>query len=202
MRFYKKNPEIRDTITVQGVALDDEKIVCGDRFAIFADPATFPGIPVRLIEVDFSEMSRDQQRRAADCAAEHDGIPPRSLGVIKSDQFQVTPAAEVKVVSPPPRPVVKEQEKPVDNGLDVLKKHIESEKKSKTHALETLFSLEDFIDTFPGVTPANAQILRKKFKTLDELVEASNSTLRACGVKPNFFGRLRDRAQAEIDELE
>lgn len=98
MEFYKKNPKIEGNITIQGRLLTDDTVVCGDEFKPFADPKTFPGIPPRLIGVDFKSLTKDQQAQVQDFIADKKDLPPRHLGVIKSDQFTSIDGGSVKVI--------------------------------------------------------------------------------------------------------
>lgn len=61
MKFYKRNPEIKHSCTVQSVEMGEDTIVCGEEFAPFANPGTFPGRPPKLVVVPFEDLT-DEQR--------------------------------------------------------------------------------------------------------------------------------------------
>jgi len=187
MEFYKKNPKIEGTITVQKVLLDDDMVVTGEEFRIFANPKTFPSIPVRLVAVDFDSLTETQKERAIQFAKERGQPAPRHLGVIKSENFELTRDGAFKIHSQPKKPS-KQAPAPV------------LPPKKAEPKLTQLYNLDEFIDIFPGITDRNARQVRRKFLTVKSLAEASNADLRAVGVRSNFFKRLRDRANLEMEQ--
>lgn len=187
MEFYKKNPKIKENITVQGVLFDDVKVVSGEEFKIFADPKTFPGIPVKLVVVNFDKLTKDQQDQAREFAIKQGQKPPKHLGVIKSDDFMVTESGDIKVekkiASPkeavPPKKTVSQ---------------IQIPPKKKDREIKEIYSAQEFVDLMPGVTGANVKKVLKRTTTLKALSVMSNADLRKMGVSLSFAGRLREKA--------
>lgn len=206
MEFYKKNPEIKGSITVQGKLIDDDTVVSGEQFKVFADPKTFPGTTVRLVRVEFKDLSQRQKDQVQDFIAEQKGLPPRHLGVIKSDAFKATDGGNVKVVdtaavtptstravrSEPVPP--KEPERPREPLVDPSKE--------KPKLVSEMFTHQTFAETFPGITEKNAKKALKQTTTLEALANADNATLRKMGISPSFYGRLREKAQELLGEQE
>jgi len=192
MDFYKKNPVIKGTIYVQGKEMNDDTVVCGEEFRMFADPATFPNVPVRLVRVDFNALNADQVAQVQGLSKEQAARPPRHLPPIMSEQFSVSSMGELK-----PIPKVEE------------KKDVIAEKKAEKlvvskadKSLTEVFTMAEFINAFPGVTEENAENILAKFKTLRDFANATNVDLRTVGVRSNFFVRLRNAATEALQEYE
>lgn len=203
MRFYKKNPDVEGTPFVCGKRMDDETIVCGEEFAPFADPKTFPGKPPKLVEVSIDVLNEKQKLMAKDVAIEQAERPPRHLGVVTSDSI----ASGIKGTGP-----INIVESPTDMGSGKNKKSsqakvIPDKKKyeikdvftDKIPVLNTKYGETGLIDVFPGITERNVKKILSSFNNLLELTNASNADLRKAGVQPNFFDRVRKTAKDEID---
>lgn len=213
MEFYKKNPEIPGTIFVQGEAIDDEKVVCGEKFKPFADPNTFPGRPPKLVKVEGKELNRGQIDDVQKQAKKQANEPPKHLGVIKSAQFVVNKeTGEAKLKAEPklppeakPKKVVEpEPKEEVELGEEAEAKEeaepvIEEQKSKGSRKISEMYSTEDIVEVFPGITDKNADQFSKKFSTLMDVVHASNVDLKKIGVPSNYFRRLRDKAVEIIE---
>jgi len=189
MEFYKKNPKIEGNITVQGEAMDDDRVVCGKDFKMFADPATFPGMLPRLVTVDFDKLTDSQKEQARAFAIAQGEKPPKHLGVIKSDDFLTTDAGEVQVVK---KPVPLKRVEPKVPEKSEAK--ISDPRPQKVKTINDMYSPQAFVELMPGVTDGNVKKVFNQATTLADLSQASNVQLRKMGVSPSFYGRLRDKA--------
>jgi hypothetical protein len=219
MKFYVKNPEIEHDVTVQGKNMGKDTVVCGEEFAPFADPGTFPGWTPKLVEVSFEKLTEAQRLQARGVAEEQTKKPPRHLGVITSENIS-HPEGKLKIsaagppdvtkkdkakakVEPPEQPGLRgpEKDKP-DQDKPVTKEEIIKTFDKGLPRLTEMYSTGEFAEIFPGVTPKNAVKVMKSFLSLDELATASNVELRKTGIRANFFDRLRKKAGHEKDEFE
>jgi len=189
MEFYKKNPEIKGNITIQGKLLDDTTVVCGEEFDIFADPTTFPGKPVKLVKVEFNKLKGEEKGQVEEFSKERHSKPPKHLGVVMSSQFDVTNEGDMK-----PRPEMIKKEKPKPPAPLPLEEEVKKSLKKESPPIGEAYSIQELIDVFPGITEVNAGSVIEKKMTLKGLSEASNSSLRRMGIAPSFFGRLRTKA--------
>lgn len=204
MRFYKKNPEVAGEPFVCGKQMTDDAVVCGEEFAPFADPKTFPGRPPKLVEVSFEDLSDDEKLSARGVAIEQASKPPRHLSTITSES--VAPQAgknePIKIVTSPvdmgtkPKEPPKKPEPPkVSEERD---EEISKAFQDKMPDLSSMYDREGLVEVFPGITGKNATKVFKSFKNLEAMATASNAELRKAGIQPNFFDRVRKTAQAEI----
>jgi len=212
MEFYKKNPEIKGTIFVQGEEIDDEKVVCGEKFRIFADPSTFPGKPPKLVKTELESLDSKQISDVKKQVKEEAAKPPRHLGVIKSTQFDITrDTGEMRLENRPERPneaVLAKLEAEVEEEIipekvekvEEVKLISESDLASKT--LKEIYTVEQIIDVFPGITDKNAEAFMNMFDKVHDVSVASNVDLRRLGVPSNYFRRLRDRASDILKDQE
>jgi hypothetical protein len=193
MEFYKKNPAIKGTIWVQGKEVGDNDVVCGEEFRLFADPSTFPGIPVRLIKTEFGSLNQEQVKQVQNLSKEIAERPPRHLPPIMSDQISMTSGGEVKIIEP----II---EKKNDNAVEKTQVKLVVSKADKP--LTEVFSFDEFVGTFSGITEGNAENILNKFKTMRDFAKATNVELRTAGVKSNFFSRLRTAVITLLEEWE
>lgn len=212
MEFYKKNPEIKGTIFVQGEEMDDEKVVCGEKFRPFADPNTFPGKPPKLVKTELESLDSKQITDVKNQAKAEAEKPPKHLGVIKSSQFDVTKdTGEVRIEHKselPDKEILPDMESEgleeinpmkVEKAKDV-KLVSDSDLASKT--LKEIYTVEQIIEVFPGITDKNAEAFVKAFDKVHDVSVASNVDLRRIGVPSNYFRRLRDRASDILKDQE
>jgi hypothetical protein len=194
MRFFKKNPKIDGLICVNGKMMDDTTVVCGDAFVMLADPSTFPGMLPRLVEVQFGDLSQEEQTQVKEFADEQASKPPRTLGVVTSENFLVHDGAID----------LKNKLAPLKSKLTAKKDKKEEEfpqkevpPKKVLPVLAEQYPVVDFIEKFKGVTDKNARKILDAFETIDDLANASNAQFRKAGVQPNFYERLRKQAKGE-----
>ena len=189
MEFYKKNPEIKGDITVQGKAIGDDTVVCGEEFKIFANPNTFPGKLVKLIKVDPEDINKKQKKEVDVLAKEQAEKPPKHLGVITSDNMSSEKRPDVRA------------EPTIPDMQGKMKEEDEKKEGKKEFLIRDKYSSQEMLETFPGVTEANVEKVLKYATTLERIVESSNSALRKMGIAPGYFSRLRDKAK-ELSEQE
>jgi len=187
MNVYKKNPEIKGNISVQGKTFDDETIVVGGIWEKFADPNTFPGIPPRLVRAEFNDLTKKQQEFIKHLVPDEE--KPKHLGPTTTKNFDVVDSGKAAVVK---QETTKKENKPEPV------KEVKLPEKPKT--LDEMFSLEEFIDVFPGVTEKNAKKVLDSFATLDSIIEAGNADLRKAGITPSFYARVRKTALERKEE--
>jgi len=205
MNLYKKNPEIEGTVCVNGELMDDDSIVFGKDFEMFADPKTFPGQKVILVRVDFNKLDEKQMAKLQQFEVGRHPKPPRHMGPITTANFKNAGDGSVKMsnkpdkVTPPkaPEPVTEKKKEPEKKTVE----EIIQDEESEPVKIDEVFSQPEFVEDFAGVTDGNVKKVLKKFKTFDELAKASNTDLRAAGVRSNFFGRVRDRASEVLEEI-
>lgn len=204
MRFYKKNPEVDGDPFVCGRQIFDSTVVCGDEFSPFANPGTFPGRPPKLIEVAFEELTDAQKLEAKEIAVEQAGRPPRHLNAVTS--------ANIATLKGKSDPIVIAKA-PIDMGVDnkgAVRNPVERITEDKASDIEVtfqekipgiseLYTRDEIVDTFPGITEKNVDGILSSFKTLEELAGASNASLRQAGIQPNFFDRVRRAATVEMN---
>lgn len=193
MEFYKKNPEIKDeVIFVCGERIASDTVVSGEKFRPFADPKTFPGIPASLVKVEFNQINDDQRQHAVSVAEKEANEPPRHIGPTTSANFKMTSDGDFEIKS---NPVVEQEKKEKEE----VKAQAESGKKEIL--LDDVYGAEKMAILFPGVTEDNADRVIGKFKSLANLSRASNIDLRACGINPALYKKLREKACLLLDEL-
>jgi hypothetical protein len=220
MKFYKRNPEVEHEFTLQGIVMDEDTVVCGEEFAPFADPKTFPGRPPKLIVVAFESLTDDQKFQVKGFADNQAVKPPRHLGVITSDAFHSPGESKFKISNVPDiaeeRRKQLEKAKPIDTpevrgpekNLDLGRVRYGKEKTTEQEIIEEMmgdalpelkkmYSPKAMVELFPGVTEKNVSKILENFRDLDELSKAANAELRRSGMPPNYFGRVRARALAE-----
>jgi hypothetical protein len=195
MRFFKKNPEIKSQICVNGKMLDDSTVVCGEEFIAFANPATFPGTVTRLVEVQFGDLGEEEQAQVKDFADEQASKPPKTLGVVMSENFLVQSGGAVDLKNRPAPLRPKLTSKKDKNKEGFVQKEVPPKK--VLPVLAEQYSVVDFIEKFKGVTDKNARQILEAFKTIDDIANASNTQFRKVGVQPNFYERLRKQAKGE-----
>lgn len=208
MNLYQKNPEIKGTICVNGKLIDDDSIVFGKDFDMFANPKTFPGQTVLLVRVEFDKLSKEQQEKLKVFESELKPKPPRHMGAITTANFKNQGDGTVKLSN---KPEVIAPPKKVEAAKEVVEEKKEPEKKTVEQMIQDeenapvnideVFSPSEFVDDFAGITEGNVGKVMKSFKTFNDLAGASNTDLRKVGVRSNFFGRVRERAQEIIDEI-
>jgi len=211
MNLYGKNPKIEGTICIQGKTLDDDSIVFGKEFDMFADPRTFPDIEVKLVRVSFNDLTDTQKMKLQGFEGQLQPKPPRHLGPSTTANFKNAGDGSVKMAAkpekfiPPPQEVV-EAPKVVET-VEVKEPEVKStaqviqDEENEPVRIDEFFSNAEFVDDFAGITDANVEKVLEKFETLDDLVSASNTDLRASGIRSNFFGRVRDRATEVLEEI-
>lgn len=222
--FYKKNPVLEGIQGVQGMSFDDDTVVEGQEFAIWADRRTFPPpwIPP-LVIVTAQEMSREQAEALNFYRANKVPPPPRHLGVITTKNFENTDeGAKVQFMQPPirheaPAPRIDddaeakaaaekaEKEENERRAAQTEQDRVDAEDKEKQKAAGTpidSIAIESLIEYLKGVTEKNASAVIKRFATLEELSKASNADLRTCNIKSNFFKLVRSSAVELIAALE
>lgn len=195
MNLYRKNPEIKGAICVQGQTVDDDDIVFGNEFERFADPNTFPGIPVRLVRIEFQKLNPEQREKLRGFENQLQPKPPKHLGVITTANFRSSDEG-VEVAKAKPASIFPKEVEP-----KTVETTIEEEEKAPVR-IDELFSEVEFIDNFHGVTETNVKKVLKKFSTIEGLAKARNTELRQTGIRSNFFGRVRDCAKGILNELE
>lgn len=187
MEFYKKNPDIKDeVICVCGESIGPDTVVCGEKFRPFADPKTFPGIPPRLIKVELTELNQQQKQDVVEQVQKEADVPPRHMAPTTTSSFKMTQDGSFEIRTSPV--VDKEPEKKI-----VLEKHED--------LLSEVYGIDRMTKVFPGVTETNVNKILDKFRTLEDLKNASNADLRACGIKPGFYQKIRDKAFLLFEEL-
>lgn len=212
MNLYKKNPEIDGSFCLNGNTLDDDSVVAGKEFDAFANPATFPGRPVKLVRVEFDDMTDAQKESAKAFVDNMKDKPPRHLGAITSKAFEMTQTGEPRIkisepvrtaVAPTPKPEpIPEPEVEPKTVAEALGEGIEDPtKEAPDTSLDGLFTSETLAKRFPGVTPANAGKVLDKFDKVEDLAGASNVDLRSVGVRSNFFSKIRGEAKALLEEM-
>lgn len=194
MNLYRKNPEIKGTICVQGQVLDDDDVVFGNEFERFADPNTFPGITPRLMRIEFKDLSKGQKEKLKGFEDQLQPKPPKHLGVITTANFRSSDEGVEVAKAKPVSVFPKEEPKTVE-------KIVEEEEKVPIR-IDELFSEAEFIENFHGITEANAKRVLAKFSTIESLAKARNTELRQTGIRSNFFGRVRDCAKGILNELD
>lgn len=150
--------------------------------------------------------------------------PPKHIGIITSDAIHSPTIGESKVkisgvsepdvtverkakiaeLEPIETPEVRGPEKNDDlgrtrygKGMTVEQEAIEVLTGDKIPSLGEMYTVEEMIDTFPGVTDKNVSSVMDSFSDLEVLSTAANAELRRAGMPPNYFGRVRARAIAE-----
>jgi len=206
MEFYKKNPSINGVIVVRGVSMNDDTVVCGGDFEMFADPMTFPGKPPKLVRVDISELTDEQKEQVAEFISDQRKKPPRHLGVTKSSDFSMNSFGDLKIKSNPSvdrkleKRLEKEQfikkETTKDSPMDIVRKQEEPRVKS----IADQYSPMELVEALPGVTKRNAKNIIEKVKTMGDLSMLSNVGLRSLGITPPFYKKLRKKARALVEE--
>jgi hypothetical protein len=226
MKFYKRNPEVEHEFTLQGIVMDEDTVVCGEEFAPFADPHTFPGRPPKLIVVSFESLTDNQKLQVKGFADKQAARPPRHLGIIKSDMIHTPGESKFKISNVPDiskerkkklaeakaikTPEVKGPEQNLDlgrirygrNGKTTEQEIIEEMMGDSLPELKKMYSPTKMVEVFPGVTEKNVSKILENFRDLDELSKAANAELRRSGMPPNYFGRVRARAIAEKKSYE
>lgn len=220
MKFYKKNPAISGPVTVQGIPLAVDTVICGEEYAPFADPSTFPGWTPKLVVIPFEELNKKQLSGVQKQVAEKANRPPRHLGVTTSESIRI----DGKTLHIPSIPDVtkdvaekrSENVRKPDSELlhqKVPERNLEDSRDSakeekdflaeklceKLPSLRAMYTREMALDTFPGVTERNVDIFLDTFVDLEELAKASKVDLRKAGVTPKFAGRLQKRARFELE---
>ena len=195
MRFFKKNPKIDGLICVNGKMMDDTTVVCGDTFAIFADSSTFPGALPRLVEVQFGDLGEEERVQVKEFADEQASKPPKTLGVVMSENFLVQSGGAIDLKNKPAPLRPKLTSKKDKNKEGFVQKEVPPKK--VLPVLAEQYSVVDFIEKFKGVTDKNARQILEAFKTIDDIANASNAQFRKVGVQPNFYERLRKQAKGE-----
>lgn len=189
MKFYVKNPNIRHSVTVQGVQMNSDTVVCGEEYALFANRNTFPGKEPKLVEVDFASMTSDQQKAARSFAAKTGQKAPRHLGPTTSASINVKDTVSQKLQSLPD----------IEKNTETKKKQRCDEKPSVLSeglpALRDLYQPEQMVDQFPGITNENAPRVLEAFDTFDDLIRAKKSEMRLAGISPTYSTRLRRAAR-------
>lgn len=221
MKFYKRNPEVEHEFTLQGIVMDKDTIVCGEEFAPFADPKTFPGKPPKLVVVAFESLTDDQRVQVRGFADKQAMKPPRHLGIITSDAFHSPGESKFKISNVPDiaeererqleeaRPIETPEVRGPEKNLDLGRvrygeqnqtaeqEAIEEMMGDKLPELKKMYSPKAMVELFPGVTEKNVSKILENFQDLEELAHAANAELRRAGMPPNYFGRVRARALAE-----
>ena len=200
MEFYRKNPVIKDVIWVQGERVDDETVLAGDEFKPFSDPSTFPGVPPKLVKMEPEKLSPEQLGDASDLVKKQSERPPRHLGVIKSSQFAVTPECAVRVYEEMVRDIPVKADGAVVVGGQAEKDSVAVVDGGVEKLLSELYSEQELIEAFPGITVKNASKVLSSFKLLPDLARASNVDLKMAGVQPSYYRRVRRVAtNARVD---
>lgn len=210
MDFFKKNPKIKGAVCVQGYTLDDESVVIGEEFKMFANPKTFHGRDPMLVPVAFEELSEGQKATLEKFMATQKPKPPRHLGPITSANFDVSMKGEARIklsepvrtaVAPTPEP--EPEPEPDEETAEVAEEKgaVEGLKEEPSTVLTEIMSTKEMVDEFPGITNSNVSKIIKKFKTLEDLVEASNVDLRSAKVRPNFYNKVREAAEEKLKEI-
>jgi len=209
MILYRKNPKIEGDMTLQQIPFDDDMIVFGEEFAMFADPMTFPGRPTKLVVVEYKDLSKSQKAALDHFQATRKPAPLRHLGVIKSDMFDVKETGEVELVSKgmnkfaepeAPVPTVEDDPEHVEVQEDV-DPDVEYKEVISTD-LRDMFNKDELVDEFPGITEANSENVFEAFKTIEDLSEASNVDLKKAGIRSNFYSRVRGTAKEFLESMQ
>jgi hypothetical protein len=220
MKFYKRNPEVKHEFTLQGIVMNEDTVVCGEEFAPFADPKTFPGKSPKLIVVTFESLTDDQRFQVKGFSDKQAMKPPRHLGVITSDAFHLHGESKFKISHVPD--IAKDRKKQLEEAkaietpevrgpeknLDLGRVRYGKEKTTEQEIIEEMmgdampelkkmYSAKTLVELFPGVTEKNVLKIFENFRDLDDLSKAANAELRRSGMQPNYFGRVRARALAE-----
>lgn len=196
MQFFKKNPEIKWSITVQKVLLEDDTIVCGDEFAMFADPRTLPGSVVKLVSVDVKDLTEEQLKQVGQFSVEMSRRPPKHLPPTSSENFMTDKTSgDLQIIkAPTPKPVEKKITKE-----DI--KEVVSDITGKTpKKLSELYSRKEIAEILPGVTEKNAKRVLDGICTLRDLSLSSNTKLRKVGIMPAYYKKARDTAARLLSE--
>lgn len=193
MRFYKRNPKIKETVFVCGKAFEEDTVVFGDEFAPFADPNTFPGIEPRLVECQMGEIQGDKLAKLKEY--ESDKVPerPRHSGGTTTANFHMgDEGARIDIVAPirtavapSPVPQATQQEPSQEPSA------VDEAKAPQRKSLSEMFEPVAMAEACPGVNASSAAKIIAKFKWPQDLANASNVDLRATGVRSNYFSKVR-----------
>jgi len=217
--FYKKNPKVDGVIGVQNVSFDDDTVVEGDEFAMWANPNTFPGWTPSLVVVTAGELTKAQAEALQYYRSHKKPAPPRHLGVITTKNFENTQeGAKVQITQPPikheaPAPdpdddaeakaarekAEKEEEERLAAQTEQDRLAAEEAAKKKSGTPVSNFTPDQLVDGIKGVTGKNVAKVMKKFPTVEAIAKASNIDLRSCGIKANFFKAVRDSAAQMVE---
>lgn len=224
--FYKKNPDVEGVIGVQGVSFDNDTVVEGEEFAIWADPATIPGQPPSLVAVSAEQLTPEQAESLQYYRSHKKPKPPKHLGPVTTKNFKNTDdGAQLLITTstiesdvPIPDPLVddteeekkrKEEEERLrkeEEEKTALQKIREEEEKKTTGNVDGInlsnFSNTELAKEIPGVTIKNVATVVEKFQTLEKLCKASNAELRTAGVKATMFKKLRDASRKLLNSVQ
>jgi len=183
---------------LQGQEINDSTVLMGEKWEMFANPATFPGVPPKLVKVEFGSLSLEERMKVQNTPEEVE--KPRHAGVIKSD-FIKEPKVENAVVVPVVS-LIKTGDKKIDPESAVVKKEVElQQQQSQVHKITDVYEISYFIKDFPGITEKNVKKVLEKFQTIEDLLNSNNSDLSQVGVRTKYFGNIRGAAKDVLENL-
>jgi hypothetical protein len=207
MNLYKKNPKIKGSFFLQGELVDDDTVLAGEKWEMFADPSTFPGRPPKLVKQEFNDLSHDERKVVSELPADTGKIPPRHIGPTTSAAFELDTVGDLKIKSNVTQekrsgqtgairvvPGPNEEELALERADEVVEELTPPKSKSKEIVLDEAYTKATLTEALPGVTKSNVGKVFRGFRTMKELARAGNSDLAKVGVRSNFFIRLREAA--------